>query len=188
MVRQVLERADVIPLLAEAFRAYGYEGASLSRLCATTGLGKGSLYHFFPGGKEQMAAAVLAEITDWFEQRVFQPLDNLPPTAGVTAMLAAVDEYFQSGGRICLVGAFALDETRDRFAAAVNGYFTRWLCALSGALQRMGIAGTDADRLSLSALGAIQGALILSRARGNAQPFRDMMATLPGQLRPPGGA
>jgi AcrR family transcriptional regulator len=185
MVRQVAERADVIPRLAEAFRAYGYEGASLARLCEKTGLGKGSLYHFFPGGKEEMATTVLAEIADWFERQVFLPLDSLPPRDGVAAMLAAVDAYFQSGHRICLVGAFALDDTRDRFAGAVQGYFTRWQVALSGALQRMGFACMEAERLSLHALAAIQGALVLSRALGREQPFRDMMATLAGQLCPP---
>jgi len=186
MVRQAVERADVIPLLAEAFRAYGYEGASLSRLCEKTGLGKGSLYHFFPGGKEEMAAVVLAEVASWFERQVFQPLDNLPPADGVAAMLAAVDAYFQAGRRICLVGAFALDDTRDRFAQAVNSYFSRWRRALSGALQRMGFAEMEAEKRSHSALAAIQGALVLSRALGDEQPFRVMMAALADQLRLPG--
>jgi AcrR family transcriptional regulator len=186
MARLVAERADVIPLLAEAFRAYGYEGASLSRLCEKTALGKGSLYHFFPSGKEEMAGAVLGEISHWFERQVFQPLDNLPPVEGVAAMLAAVDAYFQSGRRICLVGAFALDDTRDRFAVAVNGYFTRWQQALSGALQRLGFADVEAERHARAALSMIQGALVLSRALGDEQPFRDMMAALAVQLRPPG--
>lgn len=186
MARLVAERADVIPPLAEAFRAYGYEGASLSRLCEKTGLGKGSLYHFFPGGKEEMAGAVLGEISDWFERQVFQPLDNLPPAEGLGTMVAAVDAYFQSGRRVCLVGAFALDDTRDRFAVAVNGYFTRWQQALSGALRRLGVAAVEADRRSLAALSMIQGALILSRALGNEQPFRDMITALTVQLRLPG--
>ena len=66
MARTVAERSDVLPLLAEVFREHGYEGASLSLISKATGLGKGSLYHFFPGGKEEMAVAVLAEIDGWF--------------------------------------------------------------------------------------------------------------------------
>ena len=60
MARIVMERADVLPMLGEVFREHGFEGASLAAITARTGLGKGSLYHFFPGGKEEMAAAVLA--------------------------------------------------------------------------------------------------------------------------------
>ena len=60
--RGVVERRDVLRALGEVFRAHGYEGASLTLITEATGLGKGSLYHLFPGGKEQMAAEVLAEI------------------------------------------------------------------------------------------------------------------------------
>ena len=50
-MRTLHERADVIPLIAEVFREFGFEGTSLSRITEKTALGKGSLYHFFPGGK-----------------------------------------------------------------------------------------------------------------------------------------
>ena len=62
MPRVISERADALPALAEVFREHGFEGASLSLISERTGLGKGSLYHFFPGGKEEMAAAVLDDI------------------------------------------------------------------------------------------------------------------------------
>src|SRR5687767_6837809 len=61
MTKPVVDRADLLPLLAEVFRSHGYEGATLALISQATGLGKGSLYHFFPGGKAQMAADVLAE-------------------------------------------------------------------------------------------------------------------------------
>ena len=57
MARMVAERADTLPGLAEAFREHGYAGASLSVIGEATGLGRGSLYHFFPGGKREMAEA-----------------------------------------------------------------------------------------------------------------------------------
>src|ERR1700720_3544465 len=61
--RSIAERADVLPQLAEVFRAHGYEGATLALISDATGLGKGSLYNFFPGGKEQMAMEVLTPST-----------------------------------------------------------------------------------------------------------------------------
>lgn len=69
-MRTLHERADVIPLIAEVFREFGFEGTSLSRITEKTALGKGSLYHFFPGGKEEMAGAVLAHVDAWFEREV----------------------------------------------------------------------------------------------------------------------
>ncbi|WP_029013633.1 TetR/AcrR family transcriptional regulator [Niveispirillum irakense] len=175
MARLVAERADAIPLLAEAFREFGFEGASISRLCKRTGLGKGSLYHFFPGGKEEMAAAVLESVQHWFAGTIFQPLETLPPAEAVNGMIDAVADYFQSGRRICLVGAFALDGTRDRFAPALNGYFTQWHKALAIALQRAGLPPAEAESASLDTLVTIQGALVLSRALDSEQPFRAAM-------------
>lgn len=164
MGRAVSERADVIPLIAEAFRDLGYDGASMSRITERTGLGKGSLYHFFPGGKEEMASAVLAEVDEWFDLHIFVPLRQKPPREAIIGMWIAVNKYFLSGRRVCLVGAFALDETRDRFAGVVADYFWRWIEALADALRRGGHTNDKARALAEDAVIGIQGAIVLSRA------------------------
>jgi len=176
MPRLVYERADVLPLLAEAFRELGFDGASMARITEKTGLGKGSLYHFFPGGKGDMAAAVLGEVDAWFEDRVFTPLATMPPTEGIPTMWRAVDEYFHSGARVCLVGAFALDETRDRFAAAIGDYFARWIDVLTAALKGAGVP--EPRQAALEIVGGIQGALVLSRALNNPGVFVETTARL----------
>ncbi|MCF4166263.1 TetR/AcrR family transcriptional regulator [Zavarzinia compransoris] len=164
-MRRVAERADVIPLLAEVFREFGFEGASLARITAATGLGKGSLYHFFPGGKEEMATAVLAEIDAWFEREIYAPLrDGTDAAAAIAHMFDASEAYFRSGRRVCLVGAFALGDTRDRFAAALSTYFAAWVEALDMALRRLGWPAEAAAGAAAEAVGAIQGAIVLARA------------------------
>lgn len=168
-----------MPLLAETFRELGFEGATLSRITERTGIGKGSLYHFFPGGKEEMAAAVLVEVDRWFEDFVYEPLRRDEPAAAIGAMWRNVDEYFRSGGRICLVGAFALDETRERFASTINGYFQRWIDALADALVRSGRAAGEARAAAEDVVVGIQGALVLSRALDDKSLFKralDQMA------------
>jgi AcrR family transcriptional regulator len=164
MTRTIFEKADVVPLLAEAFRELGYEGATLSRITERTALGKGSLYHFFPGGKEEMAAAVLADVDGWFVRNVYEPLENGEPRAAIAKMWSEVSAYFRSGQRICLVGAFALDATRDRFPAAIHIYFVRWIDALASALRRSGLAPAAARTQAEAAVLGIQGALVLARA------------------------
>lgn len=119
MARLVAERADVVPHLAEIFREFGFEGASLARIAARTGLGKGSLYHFFPGGKEEMAAAVLAHVDHWFETEIFSSLARDGGALAIAAMCDAVAAYFRSGRRVCLVGVFALDDA-EVFAQAMR--------------------------------------------------------------------
>ena len=172
MPRIVAERSDTLPPIAEVFRERGYEGASLSLISKATGLGKGSLYHFFPGGKEEMAEAVLSEIDLWFEDHVFAPLrESSRPENAIAAMFDSVDGYFHSGQRVCLVGALALGDTRDRFARAVKSYFARWVDALAGALIRSKRSPASAKALAEEVVGGIQGAIVLARALDDPRAF-----------------
>ena len=178
MPRLVAERDDVLPALAEVFRDHGYEGASLALISKATGLGKGSLYHFFPGGKAEMAEAVLADIDGWFEAQVFLPLKTADDPGAIADMLAAVSDYFRGGRRVCLVGVLALGEARDRFALSVRGYFARWVEALAVALTRCGCAPAEAVALAEEAVAAIQGAIVLARALDRPAVFERAVAQL----------
>ena len=185
-MRTLNERADVIPLIAEVFREFGFEGTSLSRITERTGLGKGSLYHFFPGGKDEMARAVLENVDDWFEREIFVPLRDEAPAVAITSMWRRVDAYFRSGRRICLVGAFALDETRDRFAAEISSYFRRWIAGLRDALIRNGWRPADAQDRAEEAVLGIQGALVLARATDDGAVFARALGRLQARLQPAG--
>lgn len=125
-----------------------------------------------------MAEAVLTHIRDWFEAEVFRPLENDPPGEAIERMFASVEVYFRSGRRICLVGAFALEETRDRFAEAVRGYFARWITVLSDTSQRGGLSRADGDRLARDTVAGIQGAIVLARALNDEEQFTAVLTTL----------
>lgn len=173
MARLVAERSDTLAPLAEVFREHGYEGASLALIGKATGLGKGSLYHFFPNGKEEMVRAVLAEIEQWFEYSVYSPLrDGDDADAAIATMLDETAKYFRSGKRVCLVGALAVANTRDLFAQAIRGYFVAWVDALQSALIRQGRDAEQARLLSEDAVLAIQGAIVLSRALDDPAVFQ----------------
>jgi AcrR family transcriptional regulator len=177
------DRSDAVPLLAEVFRTYGFEGASLARITEGTGLGKGSIYNFFPRGKEEMAEAVLDEIDGWFRGQVFQPLRAASDVRqGVADMFKAVGRYFLSGRKVCLVGVFALGHERDRFAAKVQSYFAEWVQALADALQRGGRDAGSALALAEEVVGGIQGALVLARAANEPELFMRALARMEQRL------
>jgi AcrR family transcriptional regulator len=186
MLKRGGERKEVLRALSEVFRAHGYEGASLTLITEATGLGKGSLYHLFPGGKEQMATEVLAEIDTWFELNIYAPLrDADDPARAIAAMIAGVEQYFHSGNRICLVGLVALGAARDTFSDAVDSYFARWQEALARLLRRSGLSKGQAQRRAEDALLTIQGALVLARARSDAGIFRRALGDLTKRLMAP---
>jgi len=186
MLKKGVERSQVLRALGEVFRAHGYEGASLTLITEATGLGKGSLYHLFPDGKEQMAAEVLADIDGWFELNIYAPLrEATDPARAIAAMIAGVEQYFHSGDRVCLVGLVALGAARDTFAEAVDDYFARWQAALASLLRRSGLSKGQAQRRAEDALLTIQGALVLARARNDAGIFRRALSDLAARLLAP---
>ncbi|KKB80527.1 TetR family transcriptional regulator [Devosia soli] len=183
MARLVAERSDAIAPLAEVFREYGYEGASLALISKATGLGKGSLYHFFPNGKEEMVQAVLADIHQWFESSIYSPLrDGDDADEAINLMLDETLAYFKSGQRVCLVGSLAVGNTRDRFSKAIRGYFGNWIEALKAALIRQGRDPALAQSLSEDAVLSIQGAIVLSRAMDDPIRFQRAIDQLRSKL------
>lgn len=171
-MKDTSQRDTLLAALGEVFRAHGYEGASLALISEATGLGKGSLYHAFPGGKEQMAEEVLASIDAWFVREIYQPLRTADdPREGIAGMFRGVDSYFRSGRRVCLIGVVALGGARDLFAERVKGYFVAWVDALASALFKLGHAQGEARHLAEQAVLEIQGALVLARAVNDPKVF-----------------
>ena len=170
--RVLTTRENAIPALAEAFREHGFEGASLAVLSKATGLGKGSLYNFFPGGKEEMMGAVLADVDHWFAETVFAPLEHVQhPARAVTQMIEDVTAYFRSGRRVCLVGALGLNSSGAAFNAKISGYFARWISALAQCLEVASVPPASAAQLAEEAVSGIQGAIVLARALGDDAAF-----------------
>jgi AcrR family transcriptional regulator len=188
MPRQIAERNDILPRLAEVFRKRGYEGASLSVIGDATGLGKGSLYHFFPGGKPEMAESMLAEADAWFEGNVFAPLRAIPAgdaaeaRARLADMCRAAEKEFRAGRRVCPFGLFALTDTREMFGPRIRAYFQRWVEAVARALVVAGRGPAEARTEAFDAIAGIQGALVLARASDNPPAFAGALARIQARL------
>src|SRR3954454_5676749 len=82
MLRAMSESAtklELIAILDDVFRRRGYEGATLSELSRACNLGKASLYHHFPGGKEEMATVLLRRAIAELNDIAFRQLDRPGP-------------------------------------------------------------------------------------------------------------
>jgi len=181
--RALTDRESALPALAEAFREHGFEGATLAALSKATGLGKGSLYNFFPGGKEEMMQAVLENIDGWFVNVIFSPLEHVvDPAAAITAMFDDVTAYFRSGRRVCIVGSLGLNSAGEAFSVRVKKYFARWISALAHCLEVGGAPPALALDLAEEAVSGIQGAIVLARALGDDTSFQRVVRRLQSTL------
>lgn len=181
--RALTDRESALPALAEAFREHGFEGATLASLSKATGLGKGSLYNFFPGGKEEMMEAVLENIDGWFANAIFSPLEHVvDPAAAITAMFDDVTTYFRSGRRVCVVGSLGLNSAGEAFSVQVKEYFARWISALAHCLEVGRVPPALALDLAEEAVSGIQGAIVLARALGDDTSFQRIVRRLQSTL------
>jgi TetR/AcrR family transcriptional regulator, lmrAB and yxaGH operons repressor len=172
-----IDKEQALAAIAELFREHGYHGTSYAQIMNVSGLGKGSLYNYFPGGKEDIAKAVLKQIDCWFEEYVFAPLDtDDPPKKVLGNMFAIVDTYFSSGRRICLLGAFALYDAKEPFSVEIKSYFERWINALATYLQRQGLSKLESRRLAHCAMVAIQGGLVMAQATDDTSVFKQAIS------------
>lgn len=185
MPRPVLiESSDLLCRLSFVFRDVGFEPASMAVLSERTGLKRASLYHRFPGGKEQMAAEVLAHAYAWLDKNVLGPLrSDLPPAERIDVMVSRLAEFYEDGSRACLLNMLSSPIERDGpFAGPIRQTFEVWIDAIAVCVEQNGVSKEESRRRATTAVAAVQGALVLSRGLGRTDPFRDMLIDLPEML------
>jgi AcrR family transcriptional regulator len=172
-----------IPCLLSLFRQYGYDGATLSKISEATGLGKASLYHHFPGGKDEMVEAVLDYLEGWLDQNVLQIIRSPgEPLNRLQLMCDRVNEVYQGGQQPCLFSILLLGSARDVFHDQIRGIFRGWIEAIATVLMESGMDAKLAQQRGEDGLIAIQGALILSQGLHDPAPFQRVTKQLPQQL------
>ncbi|WNZ24148.1 TetR/AcrR family transcriptional regulator [Leptolyngbya sp. NK1-12] len=179
-----IPKSEVLDRLTKTFRTYGYEGASLAKLSEAAGLGRSSLYHYFPGGKEEMAQAVLAHANAWLETHVLTPLVSADsPEKRLRAMANQLESFYEGGQEACLLGIMALGDARDLFQQEISTAITSWVNAIATVFRDAGYPPTKATKLASEVVRDIQGALVLSRGLNDTKLFRDLLRELPNRAR-----
>jgi AcrR family transcriptional regulator len=185
MPAAVLPKEELIVRILQVFRDYGYEGASLARLSKATGLGRSSLYHYFPNGKEDMAEAAVAAVGAWFGANV-APVLSGPGDARqrLENYAAKMIEFYNGGENACLANLFSLGDAAGIFQPSLGQRMKRLIDAIAAVLESDGIASEEALRRAENAVIALQGSLVVARALQNKEPFLRTMSELPDTLLP----
>lgn len=183
---QSVDDEALIARLSGAFRDVGYKGASLGLLAETSGLQKPSLYHRFPGGKQQMAEEVIAAAVTWYEVNIFAPLrGDGTPRERLDAVGGRLAEFYADGRKACLLNMLAAPPDSDGpFAAAIRGAFAAIIEAFCGLAREAGHDEATARARATRAVMLLHGSLVLSRGLGSSEPFRAFLAGLPDDLIP----
>lgn len=171
--KALLTRTALMDRLTPVFLDAGYEGASLSRLAAASGLAKATLYHHFPNGKTDMAASILARTGHRLQALVLDPLfdDALTPNDRLCESLDGVLEFYDGDVPACTLNTMLMGEGRPLFRDQVHKGLSSWADALDRSLAEteFTLSGTDL-------LDHIQGCLVRCKAVGSRQPLETLVA------------
>lgn len=164
-------------------RRQGYDGASLAELSKATGLGKSSLYHHFPDGKDDMVGAVLEYLDTTLEDTLFAPLRSPgSPTARLRAMNRGLEAFYHDGREACVLAILGIGDSSKRFHPRVKKIFRAWIDAIATALRDGGVSKTVAQHRAEDAVVRIEGALVLARSMGEPAIFGRTLRGLPEEL------
>jgi AcrR family transcriptional regulator len=130
-------KLELIANSGEVFRQRGYEGATLSVLSRACGLGKASLYHHFPGGKDEMADVLLQRAVAQLNALAYRHLDRPAPwNQRLSGFVDGFASYCENGTRNCLVAELTATAARTRFAEPIQVQTNAWLRQLTRLLCR----------------------------------------------------
>ncbi|WP_336230885.1 TetR/AcrR family transcriptional regulator [Scytonema sp. PRP1] len=178
-----MPKETYIPYLLRLFRQYGYDGATLSKISEATGLGKASLYHHFPGGKDEMVEVVLDYLECWLDQNVVQTLNSRgEPLSRLQHMCDHVNEVYEGGKQPCLSAILLLGSARDVFHDRVKAIYRVWIDAIATVLIECGMNEGLAQQRAEDALTAIQGSLIVSQGLDDPSGFVRVIQHLSEEL------
>jgi AcrR family transcriptional regulator len=173
-VRDTKER--IISASADLLRHQGYSGTGVKQIVAAAGAPFGSLYHFFPGGKEQLGAETIRWSGRMYElllPAIFDPSPDL--VTGVRAFFAAAASQLEDSGYAdgCPIATVALETSNasEPLRQACADVFGGWIEAGTRVFTDGGLTEATARHLVIGLLAALEGAFVLSRALRSTEPL-----------------
>lgn len=173
---------NLVIVAATLFRKQGYSASSISEILNDAHAAKGSLYHHFPGGKQDLAIAaaryssecVLALMAECFDQARKK---NESFSEGVQCFVEAIASMFETteAQELSPVSATLLNGTADdEFRKEANAIFTAWQEAFLAEGVRFGMPVEDVRYRGKKLLLLMEGAWVVARAVGHAEPIRNV--------------
>jgi TetR/AcrR family transcriptional repressor of lmrAB and yxaGH operons len=173
-------RERMVKSAASLISSRGVSATSFSDVLADSGAPRGSIYHHFPGGKEQLAT----EAVRWTSDRVVAYLRAGTETTPAAVLARFIQLWRQvvvtsNAASGCVVAGVALDTgAEDGLMDVARETFRSWESVLAEQLAQAGVPEQRAKGIAIATLAGMEGALILCRAEGTVQPLDEIAQEL----------
>jgi AcrR family transcriptional regulator len=170
---------------AQLIRRKGVSGTGMREIVTEADAPRGSLQHYFPGGKEELVSDALLWAGSVPARQIRRSMSELEPRTPSALLISIVDgwrrdlttEEFAAG---CPLVAAAADTaaTSQQLRHVLRRAFDGWLEPLSQSLVDLGVPPDRADNLAVLVVAALEGAIILARIRCDLSPFDPLVSEL----------
>jgi AcrR family transcriptional regulator len=169
-------RQRIVETSAELFRRQGYNATGVKQIVTAAQAPFGSLYHFYPGGKEQLGAEAIRVSAAFYLQLIPAVIDPAPDiVTGVRDFFAGAGEHLRETDYVdaCPIATVALEvsSTSETMREACANAFDSWIDAGTQRFERAGIANAAARELAIGMFAALEGAFVLARAQRSTEPL-----------------
>jgi len=150
----------ILDVTADLFRRYGYTGTGLKQVVGDAQAPFGSLYHFFPGGKEQLGVEVIHRSGRMYFELFVTVFDAAPdPVQGVA-------DFFEGAAAVLRETDYA-----DACPIATAEVFESWVTGAADRLAAHDVPAGRARELAVLIISVLEGAFVLSRAGRSTEPL-----------------
>src|SRR4051794_29392522 len=161
---------------AELFRRQGYSATGVKQILAEASAPFGSLYHHFPGGKEQLGAETIRRsgfLYGLLFAEVVGPAPDLVTGIGDFFAGAAQTLVETDYADACPIATVALEvsSTSEPMREACAEVFDAWITGATERFAQEPIAPARARKLALHFLCSLEGAFVLARALRSTEPL-----------------
>lgn len=167
----------IIDSSAELFRRQGYAGTGVKQIVQAANAPFGSIYHFFPGGKEQLGAETIRSSGQLYLE-LFATIAMQAPD-----VLSAVGDFFAGAAETlqetdyadaCPIATVALEvaSTSEPMREATAEVFDSWISGATEYFAAAGIGRDGARELAFTMLCLLEGAFIFCRAMRTVEPLQ----------------
>jgi TetR/AcrR family transcriptional repressor of lmrAB and yxaGH operons len=177
--RAARHKENLVRTAMRLFRRQGYASTGLQQIVAESGAPKGSLYHYFPSGKEALGESAVALAGRLMRETLCDlAARHSAPRAFLRAYCEVMAGWMEeSGFRSGCPVATTLLETAPQspaITAAGQRAIDGWIDVVAGVFAKAGMERREARSRAQLVIAAMEGALILSRIRLSTRPILDV--------------
>lgn len=183
-------RDRLVQVAARLFQRQGFHGTGLAQILRESGSPRGSLYFYFPRGKEQLGVEAIQSASDAVSGLIRRCACSAPaddPSELVGRLAEAIARWLERSDFTagCPVTTVTLEAagTSGALQAACRHAYSDWHRLLHDSLVHAGRESARADALATLVLASFEGALALSRAYRSAEPLTTVGRELAALLR-----